>query len=316
MLGGTVNVTAPLLEYLNPYGEQSMKEVVGFVGLGTMGKEMARNLIEAGFTVRVYDLLPENIEKVVALGALGCSSVADAARGAAATVSMLPNTPDVEQILYGEGGLLAAPPPGGLIIDMSTIAPDAVRKMHRACSEAGLSFVDAPVSGGPQGASEGTLTIMAGGEPEAFERARPFLLAMGSVIAHVGLAGAGQTVKLCNQLICALNIQAICEALSLARAAGLDLAQLRDVLLGGSAASWMLDRLGPTMIESDPRAGFRIELMLKDLFLVNELARDLSIPVPATALVTNHYLEARAHGEDANGNQALFRVYDRMANRC
>jgi 2-hydroxy-3-oxopropionate reductase len=292
-----------------------MTETIGFIGLGTMGREMARNLIAAGFIVRAYDLLPENIEKAVAFGAFGCSSVSDAAGGASATISMLPNTADVEGVLYGGDGLLSAPPTGGLIIDMSTIAPDAVRKMHGACAGAGLSFVDAPVSGGPQGARDGTLTIMAGGEPEAFSRAKPFLAAMGSTITHVGPAGAGQTVKLCNQLICALNIQAICEALSVARAAGIDLPQLRDVLMGGSAASWMLDRLGPMMIEEDPRAGFRIDLMVKDLFLANELARDLSIPVPATALVTNHYMEARAHGEGINGNQALYRVYNRMANR-
>jgi 2-hydroxy-3-oxopropionate reductase len=292
-----------------------MTQTVGFVGLGTMGREMARNLVEAGFIVRAYDLLPENIERAVAFGALACGSVSEAAKGASATISSLPNTGDVEGILYGENGLLAAPPSGRLLIDMSTIAPEAVRRMHAVCAGADLSFVDAPVSGGPQGARDGTLTIMAGGELEAFRRAMPFFSAMGSTITHVGAAGAGQTVKLCNQLICALNLQAICEALSVARAAGIDLPKLRDVLMGGSAASWMLDRLGSMMIDEDPTAGFRIDLMLKDLFLANDLARELNIPVPATALVTNHYMEARAHGEGFNGNQALFRVYNRMANR-
>jgi 2-hydroxy-3-oxopropionate reductase len=135
---------------------------------------------------------------------------------------------------------------------------------------------------------------------------------MGQTISHVGEVGAGQTVKLCNQLICAVNIQAVCEALALGRASGVDLEQMREVLLGGSAASWMLEKLGPAMIAGDSSAGFRIDLMLKDLRLVLEMAGQKDVPLPATALVTTQYVEARAHGEGSNGNQALFRVYDRM----
>jgi len=156
---------------------------------------------------------------------------------------------------------------------------------------------------------------MAGGEPEAFERAKPVLDAMGTTVTHVGQSGAGQTLKLCNQLICGINIQAICEALALARASGIDLALLRKVLMAGSAGSWMLDKLAPSMIDRDTKAGFRIDLMLKDLKLVQELASDLAVPLPATALVTTQYLDARAHDEGSNGNQALFTVYDRMTNQ-
>src|SRR5215470_894507 len=152
--------------------------------------------------------------------------------------------------------------------------------------------------------------------PTSPAQARRFFESMGTTITHVGDSGAGQTVKLCNQLICGINIQAICEALALGRASGIDLNLLRRVLLGGAAASWMLDKLGPAMIAGDTSAGFRIDLMFKDLRLVQEHAQALNVPLPGTALVTSQYVDARAHGEGANGNQALFMVYDRMTNQA
>jgi len=288
---------------------------VGFIGLGTMGREMARNLLEAGFTAHVFDVAPAAIDALVALGATAADSPADAARDADIAITMLPDTPQVEDVVLGPEGLLANPPRGRLVVDMSTISPVAVQKMAATLRAAGIQLLDAPVSGGPVGAKNATLSIMAGGETDAFSRARPFFEAMGTTIHHVGASGAGQAVKLCNQLICGINIQAICEALALGRALGVELGQLRQVLLGGSAASWMLDKLGPAMIAGDDSAGFRIDLMLKDLRLVQEQALALSVPLPGTALVTSQYLDARAHGEGGNGNQALFRVYDRMANQ-
>ncbi len=289
---------------------------VGFVGLGTMGREMALNLLKAGFAVCAYDVRKEAIDNLVTQGATGAESPADAARDADIVISMLPDTPQVEEIIYGEGGLLASPPRGRLLVDMSTISPVAVRRMHADLKAAGVEFLDAPVSGGPVGAKNASLSIMVGGDRDAFLRAEPYFRAMGTTITHVGDAGAGQTVKLCNQLVCGINLQAICEALALGRASGVDLEQLRNVLLGGSAASWMLDKLGPAMIAGDASAGFRIDLMLKDLRLVQEQALSLSVPLPGTALVTSQYVEARAHGEGTNGNQALFRVYDRMTNQA
>ncbi|WP_428032893.1 NAD(P)-dependent oxidoreductase [Ancylobacter sp.] len=288
---------------------------VGFIGLGTMGREMARNLLEAGFAVRVFDIASTAIDELVARGAEAASSPADAARNADIAITMLPDTPQVEEVVLGAGGLLADPPRGRLVVDMSTISPVAVQRMAAELKAVGIDMLDAPVSGGPVGAKNAALSIMVGGDAEAFARALPFFEAMGTTINHVGGPGSGQAVKLCNQLICGINIQAICEALALGRAFGVDLDQLRQVLLGGSAASWMLDRLGPSMIAGDDAAGFRIDLMLKDLRLVQEQALALSVPLPATALVTSQYVEARAHGEGANGNQALFRVYDRMANQ-
>jgi 2-hydroxy-3-oxopropionate reductase len=288
---------------------------VGFIGLGTMGREMAINLMKAGHRVHAFDVRGEAVDELATLGAQACKSIAAASRGADAVITMLPDTPDVERVVYDDGGLLANPPAGRLVIDMSTIAPGVVRRMHADLERVAVDFLDAPVSGGPDGARNASLSIMVGGKADAFARARRFFTGVGTTITHVGDSGAGQTVKLCNQLICGINIQAICEAIALGRASGVDLHQLRRVLLGGSAASWMLDRLGPAMIDGDTKAGFRIDLMLKDLRLVQEQAQALAVPLPATALMASQYVEARAHNEGSNGNQALFRVYDRMTNQ-
>ena len=289
--------------------------VIGFIGLGVMGLEMARNVAQAGHAVQAFDTRPDAVRAAAAQGARPCASIAEAARDAFLVVTMLPDTPQVQDVVLGDSGLLANPPAGRLIVDMSTISPQAVRAMAATLKAAGIDLVDAPVSGGPQGARTATLTIMAGGDADAFARARPVLAAMGTTINHVGASGAGQTVKLCNQLMVGINLQSVCEALALGRAAGVDLMQMREVLLGGSAASWMLDRLGPAMIAGDTAAGFRIDLMLKDLRLVGELAQSLAVPLPGNALVTTQFMDAKAHGEGNNGNQALFKVYDRMCNR-
>jgi len=296
--------------------DETSKGVIGFIGIGTMGCEMAINLAKAGHRVKAYDVRREAVDALAPFGIDAAASIADASTAADAVVTMLPDTPDVEAVVRGDGGLLAHPPAGRLVIDMSTIAPGAVRRMSADLARIGVAFLDAPVSGGPIGARNAALSIMAGGDAAAFEKARRFFSAMGTTITHVGESGSGQTVKLCNQLICGINLQAICEALALGRAAGVDLPRLREVLMGGSAASWMLDKLGPQMIEGDASAGFRIDLMLKDLRLVAQQAAETNVPLPATSLVTTQYLDARAHGEGSNGNQALFRVYDRMSGQA
>ena len=287
-------------------------KTVGFIGLGVMGREMCRNLLRAGFAVHVYDLDMAAAEVLAAEGAVKAQSVAEAVADADIAITMLPDTPQVEEVALGPGGLASSPPKGRVYIDMSTISPVATRRISDALARKGTAMLDGPVSGGPIGAKSATLSIMIGGEEDVFRHALPVLEAMGKTITHVGASGAGQTVKLCNQLVCGINLQAVCEAIALARASGVDLTQMRDVLLGGSAASWMLDKLGPQMIDGDVGAGFRIDLMLKDLRLVQELAQQASVPLPGTALVTTQYTEAKAHGEGSNGNQALFRVYDRM----
>lgn len=286
---------------------------IGFIGVGTMGAHMVRNLVRAGHTVRAWDARAEALTGLA--GVAVADSIAASCAGAAAVITMLPDTPDVEAVILGSAGLAAHLPPGRLVIDMSTIAPEAAQRIAGRLEALGASFIDAPVSGGPIGAEQASLTIMAGGSAAAFAQAQPIFAAMGRTITHVGGPGAGQTVKLCNQVMVAVNLQACCEALALARASGVDLAQMREVLLGGSAASWMLDRLGPLMIAGDASAGFRIDLMLKDLRLVAEHAAARAVPLPATALATTQFLDARAHGEGGCGNQALFRVYDRMTNQ-
>jgi len=288
---------------------------VGFLGLGVMGREMARNLAEAGFQVRVYDVVPAAVEAMAGLSVQPVGSIAEASSDADIVISMLPDTPQVEDVVRSEGGLLFNPPKGGVYVDMSTIAPETTRALARELAQIGVSMLDAPVSGGPVGAKNATLSIMVGGDAESFQKALPVLRGMGTTINHVGGSGAGQTVKLCNQLICGINIQAICEALALGRAYGIDLPQMREVLMGGSANSWMLERLGSAMIDGDASAGFRIDLMMKDLRLVLEAAQRRPVPLPGASLVASQYLDAQAHGEGANGNQALFKVYDRMTGR-
>lgn len=294
---------------------KNRRGAVAFVGLGVMGREMARNLVAAGFEVAAFDLEPAALEAAAASGARPVRTLGEATADADIVVTMLPDTPQVEEVVRGPGGLLAAPPRGRLFVDMSTISAQATRLLSRDLATAGVAMLDAPVSGGPLGARNATLSIMVGGEADSVQQAMPVLSAMGTTINHVGGPGAGQTVKLCNQLVCGINLQAICEALALGRACGVDLSQMREVLMGGSAGSWMLDKLGPAMIVGDASAGFRIDLMLKDLRLALEMAQQQYVPLPGTALVASQYLEARAHGEGANGNQALFRVYDRMSGR-
>lgn len=284
---------------------------LAFIGLGVMGREMTRHLVTAGYRVRVFDISSDAVKDLADQGAIASASVAEAVADAEIAVSMLPNTPQVEEVVY-RNGVLDHMPSEGIFIDMSTISPEATRVMAASLSEKFISMLDGPVSGGPIGAKNAALSIMVGGDRFAFERAETVLNVMGNTVTHVGAPGAGQTVKLCNQLVCAVNIQAVCEALALGRASGVDLDQMRDVLLGGSASSWMLEKLGPAMIAGDASAGFRIDLMLKDLRLVLEMAGQNDVPLPATSLVTSQYVEARAHGEGSNGNQALFRVYDRM----
>ncbi|MDJ0390617.1 NAD(P)-dependent oxidoreductase [Roseomonas sp. E05] len=285
---------------------------IGFIGLGVMGREMALNLARAGHAVVGHDVVPGVAESLAAQGVTPARDLAAAAAEAEFVILMLPDTPQVEEVLTAPGGLLDALRPEQLVIDMSTISPVATRKMAEALAARGVAMLDAPVSGGVTGARDAKLSIMVGGEAAAFARARPVLEAMGSKVVHVGAVGNGQTVKLCNQLVCAINIQAMCEAIALARASGLDPAVAREVLMGGSANSWMLENLGPKVLAKDDSAGFRIDLKLKDLRLANDLAFQQGVPLPGTALVTSLYLEARAHGEGSNGNQALFRVYDRM----
>ena len=243
-------------------------------------------------------------------------SLLGAREDAGITITMLPDTPDVTRVLTGPGGLIETLPAGSLVIDMSTIAASAVRQMGESLTSRGIGLLDAPVSGGVAGAISGALSIMVGGSEADFHRAEPVLKGMGKRILHAGPAGMGQVFKMCNQLMAASHIQAMCEAFALGRAHDADLETLRNALAGGAAASWMLENLGPQVIAKDARAGFRIDLQLKDLKLALDATFEKGIPLPGLALASALYLEARAHGEGVNGNQALFRTFDRMSNQA
>jgi 2-hydroxy-3-oxopropionate reductase len=288
---------------------------LAFIGLGAMGRHMAANLARAGHRVRGYDLRPDALGEPALAGFAQVATLAEAVRGAEAVLTSLPDTPDVEGALIGPGGVIEDVGAGTLVIDLSTISPEATRRMAARLADHGVALLDAPVSGGVPGAEAGRLTIMVGGDPQAFARARPLLERLGRTINHFGPSGAGQSVKLCNQVVCTLHIQAVCEAFALGRAAGVDLAQLREALLGGSAASWVLDHHGALILARDDRPMFRIELQAKDLRLAAELAAALRVPLPGLAQVLQLYGSALAHGEGGLGNQSIYRVYDRLTNQ-
>jgi 2-hydroxy-3-oxopropionate reductase len=290
-------------------------DTIGFVGLGVMGLPMARNLVKSGREVIVYDLNADAVDRAVRDGAVAGSSVADVAGRASRLVTMLPDSPDVRAVILGPGGAVETLRPGSIVIDMSTIAPHAARDVAAELGRQGIAFFDAPVSGGAKGAVQGRLSIMVGGPEDLYPAVLPLLQAMGATITWMGPSGAGQTAKMCNQVIVAMNLQAICEALALARAQGIDLERLHKVLLGGAASSWLLENLAPLMLRKEPAAGFRIDLQVKDLKIAVDSAFRGNVPVPGTLLASSLYLEARAHGEGSLGNQAMYRVYDRMANQ-
>ena len=286
---------------------------VAFVGLGVMGLPMAANLAAAGFPVRGFDVGELARAQATAAGVEVAPALTDALRGAGIVITMLPDTPQVLEVAEGTGGIAETCADGTLFIDMSTISPLASTELAERLRKRGIHALDAPVSGGVKGAREGALSIMVGGDSADVERAAAVFSVLGGRVTHMGPNGAGQATKLCNQVAVAINIQAVCEAYTLGARLGVDLAKLTDALSGGSSASWVLSNLGPQMLADDPSAGFRIRLQLKDLRLALEAAAQLDVPLPAATGVNGLYLEAAAHGEGSNGNQALYKVYERLA---
>jgi len=266
-------------------------ERVGFVGLGLMGRPMARNLLRAGSPLSVCSRSAPPVDELVAEGALRASSAAEVAAASDVVITMLPDTPDVELVLFGPGGVVEGASKGSLVVDMSTIDPIATRAFAERLAAIGVAMLDAPVSGGEIGAIDGTLSIMVGGPDEAFGRALPLLQAMGGTIVHVGPAGAGQVTKTCNQLVVASAVEAVAEALVLAAKAGVDPAKVREALLGGFAGSRVLEVHGQRMLDGDFAPGFRAALMAKDGRIVLKAAEDLGAPTPAFRAVAER-LEA------------------------
>jgi len=263
-------------------------ETVGFIGLGVMGKPMARNLLKAGFRLLGHNRIRAAVDEIVAAGGQAAESPAAIARESDVVITMLPDTPDVEAVLAGQNGVLATLRKNALVIDMSSISPATTKRLAAAVREKGASMLDAPVSGGEIGAVNGTLSIMVGGDEAAFDRARPIFEAMGHKerIVHIGPSGAGQICKICNQIAIGGALAGVSEALALAKKSGADGSRVRSALLGGFAASRVLEVHGERMLTGNYKPGFRTRLYQKDLRLANEAAAANGVAMPATAIVT------------------------------
>jgi 2-hydroxy-3-oxopropionate reductase len=286
---------------------------IGFIGLGIMGRPMARNLLAAGFRVTVLDVVPAAVEELAAAGATAGSSPRQVAAETDILITMLPDSPEVREVYLGQDGAFEALRPGWLAIDMSSIAPSLARVLAARAQASGAEAIDAPVSGGDKGAIAGTLSIMVGGSEAAFERARPILEVVGSTIVHVGPAGAGQVVKVCNQVVVAVVIEAVSEALVLGERAGVDPARIADVLQGGLAATRVLEMRRDKFLSGSFEPGFRIRLHLKDLKNAAELARDTGVALPAAAVVEQLMRAAAAGGRADDDHSALITVLQDLA---
>jgi 2-hydroxy-3-oxopropionate reductase len=284
---------------------------VGFIGLGIMGKPMARNLLAAGFELTVHSRSPGPVDEVVAAGASRATDPSGVAAASDITITMLPDTPDVEAVLVGPGGVLGAAAPGSLVIDMSSIDPGPTREMAEAFAARDVAMLDAPVSGGERGAIDAALSIMVGGDGEAFERAVPVFQALGKNIVHVGPSGAGQVTKACNQLVVASTIEAVAEALLLAERSGVDPAKVREALLGGFAGSKILEVHGQRMLDRTFDPGFRIRLHRKDARIVEGAAGATATPIPAFAVVAAQLQDAVDAGEGELDHSGLFVTLER-----
>jgi 2-hydroxy-3-oxopropionate reductase len=280
-------------------------ETIGFVGLGVMGAPMALHLLEAGLPLVVHNRSPAAAETLRGSGADVAGSPRELAARTTIVVTMLPDTPDVSAVVDGADGLLAGASAGSLFIDMSTISPLVARRLAGKAAEQGVAMLDAPVSGGDVGAREATLSIMVGGESAAFERALPILELMGKTVVHVGDSGAGQVVKACNQIVVALTIEAVGEALVLGAKAGVAPEAIIEVLSGGLAASRVLDLRGRGMVAHTFTPGFRTELHHKDLGIALEMARAVGVSLPVTAIVDQMMGSLRQHGYGASDHSAL-----------
>ncbi len=290
-----------------------MKEKIGFVGLGIMGRGMARNILRAGFSLTVWNRTASRMDELVAAGAAAAHSPAACAQQSNIIITCVSDTPDVEQVILGENGIIHAAAPGSLVIDMSTISPQITQQIAAALAAKGIHMLDAPISGGSEGAAKGTLSIMVGGAAAQVERALPVLQAMGQKITHVGGAGAGQMVKLVNQIVVVGNMLAVAEGLLFAQAGDLDLEKTIEAIAGGAAGSWMLSNRGTQAIVRDWRPGFTIDLQQKDLKLVLNAAAAMGVPLLSTSLIHNLYRTLQAHGLGDEGNHALVKALELLA---
>jgi 3-hydroxyisobutyrate dehydrogenase len=285
---------------------------LAFIGLGVMGNPMAKRLLDAGHELRVHSRTRAKATSLEALGAQYADSPAKCAEGVEAVFICVTDTPDVENVVAGPGGIIESAKSGTVIVDHSTISPSATRKLAETCAAKNLTFLDAPMSGGDIGAKNGTLSIMAGGDEKAFRKVEPLLRCMGTLVTYCGPSGAGQLTKLVNQILVSVTNLAVCEALTFAKTNGLNLKTTIEALAAGAAGSWQLSNLGPRMIVDDFKPGFTIDLQQKDLKLVLGRAEESNTSLPAASLVHQLFTAAQAAGHGKDGTQALFTVIEKL----
>ncbi len=290
-----------------------MAENIGFIGLGIMGRPMAKNLLKAGYSLTVYDVVGESMEEVVTEGAAGASSSREVAASASTIITMLPDSADSEAAILGPGGVLEGADSGSIVIDMSSIAPSVSQKIAAECAKKGVEMLDAPVSGGQPGAINATLAIMVGGKQEIFDQCYDLLKTMGGNVVRTGDVGAGGVTKLANQIIVAANIEALSEAMVLAQRAGVDPENVFNAIRSGLAGSAVMEAKGPMMLDRNFQAGFRIRLHQKDLRNVLQTAQELNVPLPVTALVQQMLGALVNEGESEADHSAILHFLERLA---
>jgi 3-hydroxyisobutyrate dehydrogenase len=274
---------------------------------------MAMNLLKAGFPLTVFNRTRSKMDEAANAGATLADSPSEVAALSDVVITMVSDSAAVKEVILGPRGVMEGAAAGATVVDMSTISPDVTREIASELAEKQIRMLDAPVSGGESGAIAGTLSIMVGGEEDVFSECLPILRAMGKNIVHVGPWGAGQTVKLCNQAICALNILAVCEGLMLASRAGVNLEKMLEAVCAGSAASWMLSNQAPKMVRRDFEPGFLVRLQQKDMNLVLEVANSLDLPLPGTSLVNLLYRSVEAYGLKEKGTQSLIVALEKLS---
>ena len=288
-------------------------EKIGFIGLGIMGNPMAKNLLKAGYSLTVYDIMPEKVDDLVAAGAQVGSSSNEVAEKSDVVITMLPNSPEVKDAVLGADGVLDGAKPGTILVDMSSIAPLASKEVSERAKEKGVVVLDAPVSGGEPKAVDGTLAIMVGGPAETFEKVKDILAVMGGSVTLVGDIGSGNMTKLANQIIVALNIAAMSEAMVLATKSGVDPEKVFEAIRGGLAGSTVLDAKMPLVLEGNFKPGFRIELHIKDLANALDTAHEVGVPVPLTSVVMEAMQALKVDGKGADDHGGIIQFYEKLA---
>lgn len=286
---------------------------LGFIGLGIMGKPMVKNLLKAGHEVIVYDVIQSNVDYVVAEGAAPANSSKEVAEQCKLVITMLPNSPHVKSVVMGENGVLDGAQPGTILVDMSSIAPQASQEICKACGKKGVKMIDAPVSGGEPKAVDGTLSIMVGGDEEIFREVYDILMVMGGSVVHCGDIGAGNTTKLANQIIVALNIAAVSEAFMLSTKAGVNPIKVFDAIKGGLAGSTVMNAKVPMITEGNFEPGFKINLHIKDLNNALETGHNVGAPLPLASQVMEMLQTLKADGLGDKDHSAIAKYYEKVA---